>query len=287
MVSTPSGLTASPAPPAYQPADTGVKTFALTMLVFGLAGGGGYWLASRSMTDWTPALIGWGLPLIGYAFAVYRGLGLDDRRARKVIAWLRREGLNVQSPPNYEAKASLMARLPHLSRWYDFEEGRPGVRWIATSADGRTTLFEHIVVIGSGDEAEVHAKSTVVREGVRDDLVLSMHRADGRRRERLLAQTLQRIRAGDRAFDDRWVVTGDPASAKLVLTPEVRAALEGAPDGEAWVLAGGTLALCYQGYADMHGYTAMRRRSEIVWSAITKATSGAGAKTAPTGLVLP
>lgn len=250
--------------PAYSASDSGVATFAITMLVFIAAGGVGYWIASRSMNDWTPTLIGFGLPLIGYAIAVVRGLRMTDRRAKAMIESLQREGLTVTSPVPYADTLKLDALLPHASKWLELIEGRPGLRWIARCPDGRTQLFESLVVVGSGDEASPTFKSVVLREGMPENLFVAFERADARRRAEWMKSDPGRLRTGDATFDSLWLVSGDRTSSRMVLTPEMRAVLAGAPPGEAWVLGNGVLLLNFQSHADARGFAVMRKRLDAV-----------------------
>lgn len=165
----------------------------------------------------------------GFYLVVYRWTGLAHRRALRAFA--RRHGLGFVSGP---AEAARLPLLRALARHYDADtlywkvEG-PGPAALGPVLDGRAVLLVRVPWAPEYDRtAPAVTRVALFGKAAAEPVRVFLRR--GFHRSRLGDQVLDRVAAGDAAFDGRFVVYARrPADVGQVLTQAVCDALAAGP----------------------------------------------------------
>jgi len=218
----------------------------VTEVTWGIEQAGGWVLAIAG---------GSGLVAVLLLMAVYtRAMkGLRHRIAET----LERRGFQTAPDPSPEGKAAAFVPVAHLEGWLGLRLGAEGINWWALrdAPEGKTLVFEHSYVTGSGRSTQQHDHTVVAWPsnassprgawlGSAGELMmvkapLGMRRSLERRGEEL--------RLADERLDKPWVVFGHEAVALAFLTPEVRDRLAASPRGECWLFGKESAACAFKG----------------------------------------
>ena len=213
----------------------------------------------------------WGIERAGgWALAIAGGSGLAavlmlmvaysramKRLRHRIAEALEQRGFRAAPDPSAEGKAAAFVPVAHLEGWLGLRLGAEGINWWALrdAPEGKTLVFEHSYVTGSGRTTQQHDHTVVAWPSTASSprgawlgsagelwmvkAPLGMRRALERQGEELPL--------ADERLDKPWVVFGHEAVALAFLTPEVRERLSASPRGECWLFGKESVACAYKG----------------------------------------
>lgn len=206
---------------------------------------------------------GWVLAIAGGSalVAVLLLMGVYTRAMKdlrhRIAESLEMRGFQTAPDPSPEGKAAAFVPVAHLESWLGLRLGAEGITWWALRAvpEGKTLVFEHSYVTGSGRSTQQHDHTVVAWPSSASSPrgawlggagELWMVKAPfGMRRS--LARLGEELRLQDDRLDKAWVVFGHESVALAFLTPAVRDRLAASPRGECWLIGKESVACAYKG----------------------------------------
>ena len=206
------------------------------------------------------------IPLVGMVVvAATLSARIQRRRRREVAERLGALGFTVNLKPSDEDRAAFLAPLKHLEPALDLQKTPGGLEWHAhrDTPGGRIVLFEYEYITGSGKSAQHWVRTVVALPGSMSGFGaaggLTVSRLPWLHRRAFRKYEMKH--EGLAGFAKDWAVYGDPGTAELFLTAEVRAELARSPKNESWVLGGGWACCSFREYLNAQNLVTFMERA--------------------------